>query len=396
MHINNLKSKLNEAEFYNKRVFLRVDLNVPLLNDKIVNDARLNAILPTLNLLIKKGARIVLATHIGRPEGYDKSLSTELLLNWFCERNYNITFVNNLECAQEYINKAERGQIILLENLRFYKQEQELDEQFATELKKLADYYVNDAFGLIHRNNTSITLLPKLFDKENKTIGLLIEKELEALSYLKHNAQKPFILILGGGKVKDKLPLLKALINKVDVILLCPATCFTFLKALNKPVGKSLVDDTEINLALEILNLAHEKSVKIVFPVDYLVALDSYAGPLCYVKADNFPDNAIGISIGQETIDLFKQEIFKAKTIFLNGAMGLRERPETYSGLRSLLQTIAQSIAYSVIGGGGSVAAVYQYGLESAINFCSTGGGAALAYLIYKEGDKVLPGLADI
>lgn len=374
----------------NQLVFLRADLNVPLYKSYIEGDYRLKALQPTLDLLLQKKAKVVLATHIGRPHGPEKHLSTRVLLNWFKEHGYSTTFTPTVEQAILEVQNLKPSQILLLENLRFYAQEQHPTEEFALQLKLLGNYYVNDAFGLLHRSDTSVTLLAQLYPKERKSIGLLVEKELKVLNYLKQKPKKPFLVILGGGKVKDKLPLLTSLLDQVNTVLLCPAIVFTFLKALGKPTGKSLVEDALIPQARAILDYANKKNVSLLFPVDYQVAHGSFTGPLTYTTT--LEQEMVGLAIGPQTQELYAQAIGNASTIFLNGTMGIMSRPETMQAQKALLQTIAQSPAYSVIGGGESVAAVYQYGLESAINFCSSGGGSTLAYL----SDQPLPGLKSI
>ena len=269
--------------------------------------------------------------------------------------------------------------------MRFFEGEQgtnaAIRQKFADQLRALADYYVNDAFALLHRKDTSITLLPALYDKKDKTIGLLIEQEINALSKLFEDPQRPFMLIIGGGKVKDKLPFIEKLLDKVDVMIILPALVFTFLKALGQNVGKSLVDDEFLEPARQILLKAKEKSVRIIFPLDFMVLMDSLAGELKIVKASNIPANALGIAVGPETLGLYKKEIDNVKTVFVNGAMGISQRPETLEPLYELLQSIAHSGTFSIIGGGDSVSAVYHSHLENKITYCSTGGGASLYFL---------------
>ena len=243
MHIH---SHLHTAELSDLRVFLRADLNVPLYEGHIQNDFRLKALRPTLDLLLKKKARVILATHIGRPQGFDKKLSTQVLVKWFENHNYPIAWVASLEQAHLQSEHLAPQTILLLENMRFYKGEQSQNQQeraaFAEQLKKLGDYYVNDAFALLHRDDTSITLLPQLYTKKHKTIGLLVERELDTLSDLFAKPKRPFMIIIGGGKVKDKLPFIEQLLDKVDIIMILPALVFTFLKAMGQEVGLSLVD----------------------------------------------------------------------------------------------------------------------------------------------------------
>ncbi len=380
MHI---RAHLPSANLTNRRVFLRADLNVPLDNGSIASDFRLKALKPTLDLLIEKNACIILATHMGRPHGVDVSLSTKILIFWFENQGYTILWASSLEEAENRSLALAPKTILLLENMRFFEGEQSTDaakrQKFAHQLRALADYYVNDAFALLHRQDTSITLLPELYDKKDKTIGFLIEREINTLSKLFEDPQRPFMLIIGGGKVKDKLPFIEKLLDKVNIMVILPALVFTFLKALGKDVGKSLVDDEFLEPARQILLKAKEKSVRIIFPLDFMVLTDSLAGDIKIVK--DIPANALGIAVGPETLELYKKEIAKVKTVFVNGAMGISQRPETLEPLYELLQSIAHLGTCSIIGGGDSVSAVYHSHLENKITYCSTGGGASLYFL---------------
>lgn len=377
----------------NEIVFLRADLNINLQELKSHDPAKLKALLPTLDMLIEKKAKILLATHIGRPEvdeprKYDEKLSTKQLLPWFEKHGYSIEFATSPKKAYEKIQQFHK-QIILLENLRFWPEEKNSNLPFAQELRGSSSYYINDAFATMHRNDTSITLLPTLFDKKHKTIGLRVEKELENLKPLIKNIQKPYTIFLGGGKPSDKIGLIIGLLHHASTIVLCPATCFTFLKAQGKQVGKSLVADDQIDSAREILEKAQEKNVKIIFPADYVVAEDSFDGPLSIVSAENFKSNHVGIATGPKTLETLKPIIENSQTIFFNAAMGALERPESTLELERLLYQVAQSPSYSVIGGGDSVAAANFYKLSDKFSFCSTGGGATLCYISGND----LPGL---
>jgi phosphoglycerate kinase len=349
----------------------------------------LQAILPTIDLIQQKGGKVILATHLGRPTGPTPGLSTKNLVPWFKQHGYAIDFEPHLEHAYDQ-SFFDQKTILLLENMRFFPQEKTGDLQFAQSLARLSDWYVNDAFALLHRNDSSITVLPTLFTPATRTIGLLIERELTMLNQILHQPKKPFVLICGGGKVADKIPLLNNLLPHISTLLLCPAIVFTFLKALKKNVGKSLVDDEALSLTLEMLRTAQEKNIKIMFPIDYQVAQQTFNGPLSLVAADEFPADGVGISIGPKTAQLFGDEIRHAQTIFYNGAMGDINRPETLAGLGELFKAMGQSNGFSIVGGGESVAAAKRLGAEHMINYISTGGGATLAYV---SGQK-LPGLA--
>lgn len=381
-----IESKLNIFNVNNKRIFLRADLNVPIINGKIRDDFRLQAVKPTIDLILSKGGKLFLITHIGRPNGRDESLSTKQLIPWFENYGYQIKFASNSMKAAELLSL---NNFVLFENIRFFPGEKGLDKNFAQELAGLADFYVEDAFATLHRDETSITLVPTFFDNDHKTIGLLVEKELENLGKLTHNPAEPFALVLGGGKVETKLPVIEHLLDKVSKILLGPALTFTFLKALGKPTGISLVENDQLAVAKHILQRASKKLVDILFPLDYQIAHGSRNGPLAVVNADHFPSDGLGVSIGPRTIDLYNKELAKAKTIFFNCAMGFADRPETLASAQQLLHTIAQSKAFCVVGGGDSVALARQTGLANDISFLSTGGGATLAFLA----GKPLPGL---
>ncbi len=374
-----------------KRVFLRADLNVPLDKGNIIDDFRIRAVLPTIDLLLEKNATIILATHLGRPHGYDVAFSVKPLVAWLRERSYDVTLVDDPQTIPTIGSTG--PSIIMLENLRFFSGEKSGDLAYAQQLAKTAEFYVDDAFSSLHRNDTSIAVVPHFFPVSHKSIGLLVQKELATFEPLMVYPQGPVLYILGGGKVTDKLPFLEKLIMQpIDSLMLCPALIFTFLKAQGKPVGLSLVDDSLLDKALEIIKKAHERNIKLIFPVDFLIAYDAWKGLLAHCSEDNFPENGIGVSIGPRSVKLFIEEIYQAKTIFLNAAMGDASRPETLEPLHEILKAVAHADAYSVVGGGDSVAAVYRFNLEHEIDHCSTGGGSALALL---SGEK-LPGLESL
>jgi phosphoglycerate kinase len=383
--------KLTQFNLRNKRVLLRADLNVPLAHGTIEDDFRLRAVLPTLNYLQQHHAITFIATHIGRPNGtYDPKLSTKILIPWFEKNGYSIIFEPDLKKAASMSYAP--SSIILLENMRFFAGEQNHDPAFAQQLGACADYYVNDAFGTLHRDDTSVSLVADYFPPDKKTIGFLVQKELQELSSLKHNPPQPFVLIIGGGKVDTKLSLISGMLDSVSTILVCPAVVFTFLKAMGKNVGKSLVDEASIKTAQEIIKSARIKNINLLFPIDYQIAYNNLDGKLEIIEANSFPDNARGVSIGPKTIQEWRQCINNAKTIFFNAAMGFTQRPETLEGLHALLESIATSPAHTVVGGGDSVAAVERFKLTSKIDFLSTGGGATLAYL----SGNALPGLQNL
>ena len=374
-----------------KRVLLRADLNVPLdKNQTIINDYRLQMLKPTLDFLLDNDALILLATHLGRPKNHDPSLSTKHLIPWFKKEGYTITFSSTLDNAYQASIQQKKG-IILLENMRFFPGEKEYSAPFAQELAQLGDYYVNDAFGLLHRTDTSLVDVPLLFNPEKRSIGFLVEKELSFLTPIRTQPPEPFVIFLGGGKVHDKLPFLKEMIHKKRTIVLCPAPVFTFLYAQGKPVGKSLVDYTALETCKEFIRYTKEHKTRLYFPKDYLVAQGSFDGPLYVASEKDFPSDAVGISIGPKTLAHFTTEVIaQAKTIFYNGLMGSVTRPETLAPINALFNVFAASNATTIIGGGDSVAAAQLCGVADRITHLSTGGGATLAYI----SGQSMPGLA--
>lgn len=378
-----VKSKLNLADLYNKKVFLRADLSVPIKNDAIFDDFKLRAIVPTLDLLREKSAYIVLGTSL------ENKYSTKILADWLNDKGYNICFAKDLKQASELIKNMNSGSIVMLENLKLYKEEKNYSQEFAQTLYNLApDYFVNDAFGLIDKEYTSVALLPKLYENKDKSIGLLMEKELSELSRLK-NPNPPFVVILGGDQIKEKLELIKDLLDKANTIMLLPPLAFTFLKAKGKEVGKYLINQDKVNNAKEILEKSLLTKTNILTPDDFLVAEDNVNGKLSYKK--NMDKNDFGIAIGNETLVKYKVHLScnNANTIFFTGIMGFLDMPKTIHELKTLLQTVAQSNAYTVIGGGESVAAVNLFNLAPDFNFLSTSSNACLAYI----SGQSLPGL---
>ncbi len=386
-----MHSRLPSWHIKNKRILLRADLNVPLANKKIINDFRLQSLRDTIDYILAHDGTVILATHIGRPQKYDPSLSTKILLPWFKKHGYPIIFAKNLNDAYQK-SKTAKKQIILLENMRFFPGEKKQDPSFAEQLARLGDFYVNDAFGTLHRTDTSITLTAQEFPPENRTIGLLVEKELNMLNKLLHNPAQPFVLIVGGGKVTDKIPLIQNLLDKVETILLCPAIVFTFFKAIGKPVGNSLIDNHMLKICKSILTQAKKQKVSILFPIDFQVAQGSIDGPLTIASADEITPDSIGISIGPKTIAAWEPIIKQAGTIFLNGSIGFTHKPATLTGMGSILDAMSKAPGISIIAGGDSVAAANNLNFAHQIDYLSTGGGVTLAYL---SGQK-LPGLTII
>lgn len=382
-----IQSHISNWNVKNKRVFIRADLNVPLINGAVANDFRLRSSTKTIDYIINNGGSVILATHIGRPIGHDPNLSTQLLLPWFTERGYDIHYCAEIEKAAQAMIKP--GQIILLENLRFFTGETKSDPFFAKQLAQTAQYYINDAFGSIHRYDSSIAVLPYEFTESRRSIGFLVEKELKMCDSLLSSPKRPFVAIIGGGKVADKLPLIQEIIKTTDILLLCPAICFSFLKALDMPVGTSLIDESSIELCKKIMENAHNHEIDIIFPIDYQISQDETFQHLSYVTGDNFPSNGFGVSIGPKTIDRFKKEIEHAGTIFFNGTMGFVDHPKTVEGTNAILHAMAHASGVTIVAGGDTAQAACNAGIEDKITYLSTGGGATLAYI----SNPLLPGL---
>lgn len=385
-----MKSNLAQFDVQNKTVLLRFDGNVPIDRGTILNDQRLIASLPTIHMLLDKGATVILLTHIGRPEHKDPSLSTRQLIPWFQDYGMHITFAQNPADALQ--KKKEGKLIILMENLRFFPGEKIQDPAFAKELALLGDFYVNDAFGSLARNDTSLTLLADCFDPAHKTIGLLVEHELEMLNTVKRKMQKPTVLGIGGNKMADKIPLIRHAMPHLNTILIGPALVFTFLKAQGKPIGNSLVDNDALNICKEIIMHAEEYGVTISYPLDYVIAEDTFDGPLDITTNDVIANGEVGMSIGPKTAAAWSKIILQAKSVIMNGLMGSLSRADSLVYLKEVFNAVAQTDALTIIAGGDSVAAAYYFEVAKDIDYLSTGGSAALYYL----NDIPLPGLESL
>lgn len=356
-------SALPSWDLHGKRIFLRADLNVPLSAGTIMDDFKLQQLIPTLNLILEKQGKIILATHIGRPDHAQPELSTRHLVPWFTHHGYSVQFCETIESAFSQ-SKRDFKTIVLLENLRFFPGEKNHDPQFAQQLKKLADVYVNDAFGTLHRTDTSVLALPELFLKNQKTFGLLIQNELKQAQKLVQ-PQRPFCLIVGGGKIKDKLPLITALLPHIDSLLLCPA------------IDRAIHDNE--TMFKSIAQIAQKNRITIEFPQDYLVGKDLVHGPFSIKKSADLVPADFPICIGPETQKKYAHIICHSKTAFYNGLMGSLDNPETLAGVYALF-TAMQECDFALIGGGDSGAAARKLGFENKLSL-STGGGALLAYL---------------
>ena len=384
---------IRDFNIENKRVFIRVDFNVP--QDKktgaITDDTRIKASLPTINYALEKNARIILASHLGRPKG---KVAKEFSLFPVAERlseliNKDVTFPDDCigDGVKKIVREMQPGQVVLLENLRFHPEEEANDPAFSEKLASLCEIYINDAFGTAHRAHASTVGMTKYVAE--KGVGFLMEKELQYLGRLLESPETPFIAILGGAKVSDKIPVIQNLLGKVNEVLICGAMAYTFLLSEDQPAGKSLVEEDKVGLAKEILERAKSRKVKIWLPVDHVVAkaLEPNAATSVVTK---IPADMMALDIGPKTIELYKKKISKSKTIFWNGPAGAFETPPFDKGTMELAKAVAGSGAMSVIGGGDSVSAVHKAGVEDKITHISTGGGASLEFL---EGQE-LPGVA--
>ena len=387
---------LATLELVGKRVFLRCDLNVPLKNGVITDDGRIKASLPTIKALLEKGASLVIAAHLGRPKGEAKP---ELSLAPVAQRlgellGKEIVFpgevIGDLVTKSAYDLKA--GEILLLENIRYSAAETSKEEServaFATELAKLADFYVGDGFGAVHRKHASVYDLPKLLPH---AAGFLVSAEVEVLKKLTQHPDKPYGVVLGGAKVSDKIAVISNLLDKVDVMAIGGGMVFTFLAAQGKEIGSSLVERDLIPTVRDLIAQAEKNGVELHLPTDILVApAFSADSPATLVSADSIPADQMGLDIGPESAKDFAQAIQKCKTVFWNGPMGVFEFPAFAQGTKVVAQALTQVSGISVVGGGDSAAAVRALGFsDSDFGYISTGGGASLEYLEGKE----LPGL---
>ncbi|NBP15821.1 phosphoglycerate kinase [bacterium] len=386
--VSDYVSELPNLNLHKKHVLVRVDLNVTRNQDGTIrNDFKLKAILPTLELIKNKGGIIVLLGHCGRPKAQESNLSLELMTEWFKRHGFITTFARTPTEALSLL-KTVKSDIVLLENLRFFKEETLLSQSFARDLAQLGTYYVQDAFANLHRNHTSMTLLAQQFVPENRTIGLLVEKELKTLRNL-HNPEKPFIMIAGGNKAETKLPMIEHLIDKMSAFLPCPALVFPLLKVLNKPIGKTQVNDAALKAAESFLIKAYKHNLPIIWPIDYVVTPNTFEKPSgCFVTRV-IEDSQVAIAFGPETAQLFKKSLQTAETIFLNGMSGNAAYPETLEGMRILIQALQNSNATKIISGGDTVALTQELGFNETIATFSTGGGSTLALL----SGQILPGL---
>ena len=389
-----MKKTVKDVDVRSKRVLVRVDYNVPLdANGNVSDDKRITASLPTINYLLEQGARIILCSHLGRPKGEVKK---EFSLAPVAKRLKELLPGVNIYFASDCIGEeAERkaaalkdGEILLLENLRFHKEEEKNDPEFAKKLASLAEIYVNDAFGTVHRAHASTAGVAAYLPA---VAGFLIGKELSIMGGALESPERPFVAILGGAKVADKIGVITNLLNKCDTLLIGGGMAYTFFKAMGYEIGDSLLDAESIDLAKQLMETAKEKGVKLLLPVDTVVA-KAFAADAEHmtVAANAIPAGWQGLDIGEKTRELFAAEIKNAKTVIWNGPMGVFEFPEFAKGTEAVAKACAECGGTTIIGGGDSASAVKKLGYADKMTHISTGGGASLEFL---EG-KVLPGVA--
>ncbi|HTI94651.1 MAG TPA: phosphoglycerate kinase [Puia sp.] len=400
-------SQFSQHSFANEKALIRVDFNVPL-NDKyeITDDTRMRASIPTVKKILADGGSVILMSHLGRPkdgptEKYSlKHLVPHLqkLLNAPGQANVPVLFANDCIGEQAVLTAKmlRPGEVLLLENLRFYKEEEKGDKGFAEKLAKLGEVYVNDAFGTAHRAHASTAVIAQFFPKEKKMFGLLMENEVNSAEKVLHQSQKPFTAIIGGAKVSDKILIIENLLERATDIIIGGGMAYTFIKAEGGKIGNSLCEDDRLDTARELLKKAEAKGVRIHLPSDSTIAdkFDANANDST-APSNNIPDGWMGLDIGENACDQFTNVIHMSKTILWNGPMGVFEMAKFQHGTKAIAKAVAESTAkgaFSLVGGGDSVAAVNQFGYADKVSYVSTGGGALLEYFEGKE----LPGIAAV
>ena len=390
---------LNDFNFNNKKAIIRVDFNVPLdENFKVTDATRIEAAKPTIDKILKDGGSVILMSHLGRPKGVEAKYSLQHIVSKTEEiLGQKVHFASDCigEIAENAAKNLKPGEILLLENLRFYAEEEKGDVEFSKKLASLGDIYVNDAFGTAHRAHASTTIIAQFF-QDAKCFGYLLAKEIESIEKVLKNSEKPVVAILGGSKVSSKITVIENILDKVNHMIIGGGMTFTFIKALGGKIGNSICEDDKLELAIEILKQAKEKGVQIHLPVD-VIAADAFSNDANtqVVDVKNIPDGWQGLDAGPKSLEIIKRIILDSKTILWNGPLGVFEMESFANGTISLGEFIAESTvngAFSLVGGGDSVAAVKQFGLEPKMSYVSTGGGAMLEML---EG-RTLPGIAAI
>jgi phosphoglycerate kinase len=386
--------------FNGKKALIRVDFNVPLDEEFSITDTnRIDAAIPTIKKILNDGGSVILMSHLGRPkEGPTNKYSLKHLVGYLEKvLGVPVKFADDCigEQAKELSKGLKGGEVLLLENLRFYKQEEKGDEEFAAKLAALGDVYVNDAFGTAHRAHASTAIIAKFFP-ENKMFGYIMEEEVKSIDRVLKNTERPFTAILGGAKVSGKIEIINNLIDKVDNLLIGGGMMFTFIKGLGGEVGSSMVEDDLLQLARETSDKAEANNVKLYIPQDAIIA-DAFTNDAEHWESSStsIPEGWMGLDIGPKAIAAYREVILNSKTILWNGPMGVFEMPNYEAGTKAIAEAVAEATqngAFSLIGGGDSVAAINKYNLRDQVSYVSTGGGAMLEYI---EG-KILPGVAAI
>ncbi len=388
-----MKKTVKDINLDNAKVLMRCDFNVPVQDGKITDDIRIRSALPTIEYLTERGCKVIIMSHMGRPKGIpDRKFSLEIVAKRLGELiGKDVKFIKSDRVVDEHViaevQALHRGDVALLENVRFRKEETKNDEAFSKELSQLGDVFVNDAFGTAHRAHCSTTGIAKFIPAYS---GFLIEKEVKYLGSAVENPKRPLLAIMGGAKVNDKILLIENLLNKVDSLIIGGGMAYTFLKAKGYEVGKSLLDEDSIGLARSVMDKAKEKKVEFLVPIDAVCGREfKNDTEIITVDADKIPSDMMGLDIGEKTVELFTKAIEKANTIIWNGPMGVFEMDNFENGTRKIAEALGKSSAITIVGGGDSAAAAAKFGLSDSMSHISTGGGASLEYL---EG-KVLPGI---
>ncbi len=395
-------SKFSEHNFKNEKALVRVDFNVPLdENYNITDDTRMRAAIPTIKKILDDGGSVILMSHFGRPKGGpEEKFSLKHLLPHLKELLPGVTVLFSNDCigpeAEQKAKDLKPGEVLLLENLRFHKEEEKGNEEFAKKLASLGDVYVNDAFGTAHRAHASTAVMAQFFLEDKRMFGLLMNAEVSNAEKVLNSSEKPFTAILGGAKVSDKIEIIENLLKKANNIIIGGGMAYTFLKAQGKEIGNSLCEEDKLDLANDILSKAKQQNVQFLLPVDSVVA-DKFSedADTKIVNNDQIEKGWMGLDIGPESIKIFTKTIMESKTILWNGPMGVFEMKKFQAGTKAIAEAIAKATengAYSLVGGGDSVAAINEFNLADKVSYVSTGGGALLEYFEGKE----LPGIKAI
>ncbi|HSV09609.1 MAG TPA: phosphoglycerate kinase [Hanamia sp.] len=395
-------SKFSEHNFKNEKALVRVDFNVPLDEHfNITDDTRMRAAIPTIKKILGDGGSVILMSHFGRPKGgAEDKFSLKHLLPHLKELLPGVTVLFSNDCigpeAEQKAKDLKPGEVLLLENLRFHKEEEKGNEEFAKKLASLGDVYVNDAFGTAHRAHASTAVIAQFFPPDKKMFGLLMNAEVSNADKVLNSSEKPFTAILGGAKVSDKIEIIENLLKKANNIIIGGGMAYTFLKAQGKEIGNSLCEEDKLDLANDILSKAKAQNVQFLLPVDSIVANKfSEDADTKIVSNDDIEKGWMGLDIGPESIKIFTKTIMESKTILWNGPMGVFEMKKFQAGTKAIAEAIAKATengAYSLVGGGDSVAAINEFHLADKVSYVSTGGGALLEYFEGKE----LPGIKAI